>query len=87
MTASWLQEIVPCGLTIEVSVNIHETRCHDESTGLENFFGLGHNRRSYLHDPTVLNCYIGNVFRRSSAIHDGATTNNQIEHDFPLQYN
>ena len=85
MPTRWLKQIIPRDLTIKVGVNINEPWGHDETSCINDFARLCHDASRDLGDSSVLDGKVGHELLGASAIDNGAVTNNQIEHNFPLR--
>ena len=72
-----LEQAVPCGLTVVVSVDVDEAGRDDETGRFENFRGVAEVVADS-RDPTVADRDVGEETWRSRPVDDGAASDDQI---------
>src|SRR5207237_10765651 len=69
---------IPLDLRVVVGVQVHETRRHDQSAGIDDLLGSPGDVAVHLHDATIFDRDIAAISRNPCAIYDGTPANQDV---------
>src|SRR3974390_3549261 len=74
---------IPEDLAVEMGVHVDESRSHGETVSIDYLLGIAFKVSTNRRDLPVLHGDVGHDRNHTGSIHDGPSTNQQVEHRTP----